>query len=51
MIPPMNLIKKLEQFLRIKLIEEFNPNKEPVKEFSLNDETVTIGDLIRIKKK
>lgn len=51
MVPPMSLIKKLEQFLRVKLIEEFDPNKKPVKEFSLGDETVTIGDLIRIKKK
>ncbi|MBU4502480.1 MAG: TIGR00270 family protein [Nanoarchaeota archaeon] len=51
MVPPMSLIKKLEQFLRIKLIEEFDSNKRPVKDFSLKDETVTIGDLIRIKKK
>jgi len=51
MVPPMNVVKKLEQFLRIKLIEEFDPNKKPVKDFSIKDETVTIGDLIRIKKK
>ena len=48
--PPMNLIKKLEQFLRIKLTEEFDPDKEPVKKFDIKDETVTIGDLIRIKR-
>jgi len=51
MVPSLQLAKKLEQFLRIDLIEEFNPNKEPVKELNLKDEAITIGDLIRLKKK
>jgi len=51
MVPSLNLAKKLEQFLRITLIEEFSPGKEPVKDLDIKDETITIGDLIRLKKK
>lgn len=51
MVPSMQLAKKLEQFLRIKLLEEFDPDKKPTKEFSLKDGSVTIGDMIRLKKK
>lgn len=51
MVPSMKLAKKLEQFLRIRLVEEFDPNKKPVKELDLRDEAITIGDLIRLKKK
>ena len=51
MIPSLNLAKKLEQFLKIKLIEQFNPDKKPSKEFNIKDEAITIGDLIRLKKK
>lgn len=47
----LRLAKKLEQFLRIKLIEEFDPNKKPVKDFDIKDGALTIGDLIRLKKK
>ncbi len=51
MIPSLQLAKKLEQFFRINLIEEFNLNKAPVKELDFKDEAITIGDLIRLKKK
>lgn len=51
MIPSMKIAKKLEQFLKIRLLEEFDPNKKPAKDFSLKDEAITIGDLIRLKKK
>lgn len=51
MVPSLQLAKKLEQFLRIDLIEEFDPNKAPVKELDFKDEAITIGDLIRLKKK
>lgn len=51
MVPSMRLAKKLEQFLRIKLIEEFNPEKNPVKELNLKDGSLTIGDMIRLRKK
>lgn len=50
-VPSLQLAKKLEQFFRISLIEEFDPNKKPVKDLNLKDETLTIGDLIRLKKK
>lgn len=50
-VPSLKLAKKLEQFLRVKLIEEFDPNKKPAKEFDIKDETLTVGDLIRLKKK
>ncbi|MDP2906487.1 MAG: multiprotein bridging factor aMBF1 [Nanoarchaeota archaeon] len=51
MTPSLQLAKKLEQFLRINLIEEFDPNKAPAKELDFKDEAITIGDLIRLKKK
>ena len=47
----LNLAKKLEQFLRIKLIEQFNPDKKPIKGFNIKDEALTIGDMIRLRKK
>lgn len=50
-VPSLKLAKKLEQFFRIKLTEEFDPNKKPVKELNFKDGTLTIGDLIRLKKK
>ncbi len=49
--PSLQLAKKLEQFFRISLIEEFDPKKAPVKELDFKDEAITIGDLIRLKKK
>ncbi len=51
MVPSIKLARKLEQFLRITLIEEFDPSKKPVKELNLKDESLTIGDMIRLKKK
>ncbi len=49
--PSIQVAKKLEQFLNIKLIEEFDPNKETTKELNFKDEALTIGDIIRLKKK
>ena len=46
--PSISLAKKLESFLNIKLIEQYEEEK---KEINLKDEDLTIGDLIKIKDK
>ena len=47
--PSLKLAKKLEQFFKIKLIEEYKEEKSKV--LDLKDSDLTIGDLLRIKKK
>ena len=47
--PSIVLAKKLENFLKIKLIEKYEEPKE--KELDFEDREITIGDLIKIKKK
>jgi len=51
MIPSIGLAKKLEQFLRIRLIEKYKVAKDDAKGIDFKDEAVTIGDLIRLSKK
>ncbi len=46
--PSFLLAKKLENFLKIKLIEK---HEEPKSQINLSDKSLTIGDLIRFKKK
>lgn len=48
--PPVNIAKKLEQFLGIKIVEEFTPEPTEVKRVDLRDPGLTIGDLISLKK-
>ncbi len=50
--PSVKLAKKLEQFFSIKLINKREKvSGDTVKEFSVSDSGVTIGDLIKFKKK
>lgn len=46
--PSISLAKKLENFLNIKLIEQYEEEK---KQINIKDEDLTIGDLIKIKDK
>lgn len=46
--PSISLAKKLESFLNIKLIEQYEEEK---KQINIKDEDLTIGDLIKIKDK
>jgi len=46
--PNLDLAKKLEKILRIKLIEEY---KEEGKATKIKTDELTVGDLIKIKKK
>jgi len=49
--PSIKLARKLEQFFNLKLIKKSESVKaEDVKEFSVSDGSVTIGDLIKFKK-
>ncbi|MEA3378466.1 MAG: multiprotein bridging factor aMBF1 [Nanoarchaeota archaeon] len=47
--PPFDLAKKLEQFLRIKLITKTKTLVDK-KELNINDSGLTIGDLLNLKK-
>ena len=47
--PSFNLARKLERFLNIKLIEEYSEPSD--KTINLADSSLTIGDLIKMKKK
>lgn len=47
--PSLKLSKKLERFLNIKLIEKFKSNYKINTEH--NDEVLTLGDIIKYKKK
>ncbi|MBL7147905.1 MAG: TIGR00270 family protein [Nanoarchaeota archaeon] len=47
--PSLKLAKKLEQFLKIKLIESYTEEKK--KNLDFRDSDLTIGDLLRMKKK
>ena len=46
--PSLQLARKLERFLNIKLIEEYSEPSD--KTINLADSSVTIGDLIKMKK-
>lgn len=48
--PSIELARKLEKFFNIKLIEKYEDKTEK-RELNLNDKEITIGDLIKIKKK
>lgn len=47
--PDIKLAKKLEQFLKVKLMEEIKQDRRLPKRLEFNDKNLTIGDLIRIK--
>ncbi len=48
--PPLKLAKKLEQYFKITLVKDLQEEKkEEVKEFSLSDGGLTIGDLVKMK--
>jgi len=49
-IPWMKTAKKLEQFLRVKLITKYEGNSEGVR-IDFKDNTMTIGDILKIKEK
>ena len=46
--PSIELAKKLEKFLNIKLIELYKPEAE--KQIDFKDNSLTIGDLIKVKE-
>ena len=46
--PSIELAKKLERFLNIKLIEIYKPETE--KQIDFKDDSLTIGDLIKVKE-
>lgn len=49
--PPLKLARKLEQFLKISIVEKGSPTvEESVKEVNIRDESLTIGDLLKLKK-
>ena len=48
--PSLELARKLEKFFRIKLVEEKEEEKREVS-IDFRDKEVTIGDLLKIKKK
>jgi len=47
--PSLNLAKKFEQFFNIKLIENYTEERKRSLDFKSSD--LTIGDILRIKKK
>lgn len=47
--PPLDLAKKLEKFFKIKLIE-MHEEGQKIQEVNLSKTTLTIGDLLKIKK-
>jgi putative transcription factor len=48
--PDLSTAKKLERILDIKLIEDYKDSESKVK-FNLEDKDLTIGDLLKFKKK
>lgn len=49
--PPVKLARKLELFLKIELLEEMKRDEsDKPKKFDLKDSTLTIGDLIKLRK-
>jgi len=50
MKPDLATAKKLERILDVKIIEDYKDPESKV-QFNLDDENITIGDLIRFKKK
>lgn len=49
--PSLKLARKLEQFFQIKLIDEYKEEEAHKKKLDLKDQELTIGDLLRIRKK
>lgn len=51
-MPQMKTIKKFEQFLRIRLMADYSEEKTPAGvKINFGDNTLTIGDLVKIKEK
>lgn len=50
MAPQMKTAKKLEQFLKIKLITKYEGNEIGIK-LDFKDDTMTIGDIMKIREK
>ncbi len=49
--PPVKLARKLELFLKIELLKEVKMgDSDKPKKFDLKDTTLTIGDLVRLRK-
>jgi len=48
--PNLTLAKKLEQFLQIKLVEQSTIKKKKIKKLDFRDTSITIGDLLHMKK-
>ncbi len=49
--PSIETAKKLEKFFKIKLVETIELGKEKIEKVENNNSSLTIGDLIRIKRK
>ncbi|MBT3324081.1 TIGR00270 family protein [archaeon] len=50
--PPLKLAKKFEQYFKIDLVKKSEKiGKETIKEFNMKSSDVTIGDMIKFKKK
>lgn len=47
--PTLDLAKKLEQFLRIKLVTAYKENSTIKKDLDLKNSSVTIGDILKLK--
>lgn len=47
--PSFFLAKKLENFLKIKLIQKYKEEEQP-KKINLSDSNLTIGDILKLKK-
>ena len=47
--PPLDLARKLEKLLNIKLVEEVSD--EPLSNVKTTKKTLTLGDLIKIRKR
>ena len=49
MTPSLSLAKKLERYLKVRLIEQYEEKKPKIS--SSKDEDLTLGDIIKIKKR
>ncbi len=49
--PSIETAKKLEKFFKIKLVETIELGKEKIEKVENNNSSLTIGDLIKIKRK
>ena len=51
MMPQIKTAKKLEQFLKIDLIAKYAENEKVAVKINFGDNTMTIGDILKIKEK